>query len=1039
MKHIYDYTDEYAKINPEKIALSDENGFVTYAELVRKSKALAAKLSSIGVQTGESVAVYVPYVKEIVIGTFAAIRCGGVYVPMDINYPKDRLDFILEDSKAVALLTLRHAWEEKPLDYPADKVIFMDDEFESAEYTSPYVSMDSPAFILYTSGTTGRPKGVVLPHMNFVTLMDFASVNEGTQITEDTRAGIISGLTFSGTTLILYSPLMYGGTSILAPLAVRTDLDLLYEFLRKEKITHVFMGSSLAATMVEHFDCSGINIFAGGEKLRHFNPISKDTGIINTYGCTEMGGMLSTIVHGNEDMIPNGFVAPDSTALIVDEELNPVKEGETGEFIISNNRMARVYLGLPEQTKEKWVELDNRIWYRTGDRAKRSKEGIYYVLGRSDNMVKVHGFRIETGEVEAQIGKAAAKINSDVNNIAVVARCVNGIDHLVCYYECCTELDEEIIVNEISKTLASYMVPDIFVRMEAMPRNANGKVMRDKLPQPESRASAPGIIYNEVEARVVEAVAYVLRLKQYISPEDGFAQLGGTSLQAMELANELRNLGIYIGSAEILKHNVIRDIAAKAEVSYERLWSDEEYAKVKADFASRGEIIKKVKPITPAQDDLLFESIIHPDEVGLRRVFMLQTDSLIDESELREAFDYACSNCEDLHSAIVFHDVTVFQQVITNRKIPIQMIDVEAEDFSKLYSVYRALKARPADLQNMSLVQVVYARMGKESMIFVLDHLAKNNMAFTRKYLFDVMSVLEEKHPRDESIKGWKELFEIGILNDRQKSSEKDGSQIIQHAKNCPKMVDDIYVYSKEPKTKMVFVHTGNTGSEAYFNFAERIKKDFAFSVIEPYNLYHPDKAKYGIKNIAKKYIEILKEHQPQGPYILGGWCYGGIVAHEMACQLQASGEKVEMLIMLDSHVVTDEETRKAAEDMHSGVSREYFESEDLFEGMRQSGMLEALIQNSGHVSYDMMTNVPSFYSGKCLYFKPEVIPQNAGAGKKYWEKMMTEFDAGGFENFISRENLEVVKTPHEHDCMMDSESLDIIVPQIYRACGYLL
>lgn len=1039
MKHIYDYTDEYAQINPEKVALSDENGFLTYAELVRKSKALAAKLSSLGVQVGESVAVYVPYVKEIVLGTFAAIRCGGVYVPMDINYPMERLDYILKDSKAVAVLTLHLAWEEKPLDYPADRVIFMDDEVELAEYTSPNVSMDSPAFILYTSGTTGRPKGVVLPHMNFVTLMDFTSVNEGTKITEDTRAGIISGLTFSGTTLILYSPLMYGGTSILAPLPIRKDLDLLNEFLRKEKITHIFMGSSLAATMVEHFDCSGINIFAGGEKLRHFNPISKNTGIINTYGCTEMGGMLSTIVYGNEEMIPNGLVAPDSKALIVDEELNPVKEGEVGEFIISNNRMAHEYLGLPEQTKAKWIKLDNRVWYRTGDRAKCSNDGNYYILGRCDNMVKLHGFRIETGEVEAQIGKAAAQIGSDANNIVVVVKCVNEIEHLVCYYEGRTELDEEQIVNEISKNLASYMVPDIFVRLDAMPRNANGKVMRDKLPQPKSRVSAPGIIYNEVEARVVEAVAYVLRIKQYISPEDGFAQLGGTSLQAMELANVLRNMGIRIGSADILKLNMIRDIAAKAEISYERLWSDEEYAKIKADFASRKEKIVKVKPITPMQDELLFESIIHPDEEGLRRVFMLQMDSLVDETELRAAVNSACEKYEDLRSAIVFHDVTVFQQVITNREVPIQMVEIKGEDYSKLYSLYRALKARPADLQKQSLVQVVCVHREGDSILFVLDHLAKYNMAFARKYLFEFMRVLGDMHPQDESIKGWKELFEMGILNEQPNVDAQSGKKILKYSEKCPKRIDDIYVYSKEPKAKMVFVHTGNTGSEAYFNFAERIKRDFAFSIIEPYNLYHPDKAKYGIKNIAKKYIEILKKHQPQGPYILGGWCYGGIVAHEMACQMQALGEKVEMLIMLDSHVVMDEDTRKAAEDMHSEVSREYFESEPLFEGMRQSGMLEALIQNSKYVSYDMMTHVPSFYSGKCLYFKPEVIPQNVGGGKKYWEKMLTEFDAGGFENFIKRENLELVKTPHEHDCMMDSESLDIIVPKIYRACDCLL
>lgn len=1035
MKHIYDYTAEYAKKNPKKVALADDNGTISYAELDRKSLALAAHLSNLGVKCGDRVVVYVPYVKEIVVGTFAAIRCGGVYVPMDVNYPSERLDYILKDSGAVAVLTLHSAWEERPLEFDENRVIFMDDEFECREYSSPDVSMDSPALILYTSGTTGRPKGVVLPHANLVTLMDFASVNEGCEINENTRAGIVSGLTFSGTTLILYSPLMYGGTSILAPLAARKDLECLYDFLKKEKITHVFMGSSLAASMAEHFDVSGINIFAGGEKLRNFIPLSEDTGIINTYGCTEMGGILSMRVSGNEDVVPNGFLAPDSEALIVDEKLNPVMKGEIGELLISNDRMAREYLGLPEQTKDKWVELNQRIWYRTGDRVRCSEDGVYYVLGRCDNMVKLHGFRVETGEVEVQIAKAAAQISNEVSNIVVVARSVNGIDHLVCYYEGKIELDEDYVIDEISKNLASYMVPDIFVRVDCMPRNANGKIMRAGLPVPARRVSAPGIVCNEVEARVVEAAAHVLHIKQYISPEDEFSKLGGTSLQSMELANELRTMGIHISNADILKLDVLRDIAAKAVVSYERLWSDEEYARVKADFASRGERIEKVKPITPAQDELLFEQIIHPDEQGLRRVFMLQIDSKLKEEELRAAFDSASEKYEELRSAVVFHEVTVFQQVITQRKIPIQMLEANEEEISKMHSVYRELKARQTDIQKESFVQVVCVNQEGGSVLFVLDYLAKTNMAFTRKYLAETMRVLNEYHPGDVSIEGWKELFEIASKEKLSLSASKNSGKITQYVKECPQSIEDIFVYSEKPKTKIVFVHTGNTGSEAYFNLAERLKKDFAFSVIEPFNLYHPELAKYGIKNIAKKYVEILKEHQPQGPYILGGWCYGGIVAHEMACQLQNAGEQVEMLIMLDSHVVLDEKTRRTAEDMHSDTTREYFESADLFEGMRRSGMLEALVENSKHVSHDMMTNVPSFYSGKCLYFKPEVIPQNAGRGKEYWERMMEEFDAGGFENFLECEKLEVIKTPHEHDCMMDKESLDIIVPQIYRTC----
>ena len=181
--------------------------------------------------------------------------------------------------------------------------------------------------------------------------------------------------------------------------------------------------------------------------------------------------------------------------------------------------------------------------------------------------------------------------------------------------------------------------------------------------------------------------------------------------------------------------------------------------------------------------------------------------------------------------------------------------------------------------------------------------------------------------------------------------------------------------------------------------------------------------------------MKTLKEYQPEGPYILGGWCYGGIVAHEMACQLQAAGESVEQLILLDSHVTVDERAREAAKAMHSAADRRYFETCELFEDMREHGMLEALIENSRHVGYDMMMHVPSHYEGKCLYFKPNTVPAaSIGGARDYWNYMMRRFDAGGFESYCSEDGLTVIATPHEHDLMMDSESLDIIVPQMYMS-----
>lgn len=194
------------------------------------------------------------------------------------------------------------------------------------------------------------------------------------------------------------------------------------------------------------------------------------------------------------------------------------------------------------------------------------------------------------------------------------------------------------------------------------------------------------------------------------------------------------------------------------------------------------------------------------------------------------------------------------------------------------------------------------------------------------------------------------------------------------------------------------------------------------------------EEARYGIRNIAAKYIEILKSYQPEGPYLLGGWCYGGVVAHEMACQLEQAGEDVRLVILLDSHATTNEQLREMSKGMTADINRTYFETSPLFAELRESGMLEALIQNAAHVNEDMVNHVPSFFHGDVLYFKPDRIPSDASeAGRRYWKKMM-EFEAGNYEHYCNREKLRIVHTPHEHDLMMDDASLAIIVPELMEA-----
>ncbi len=1041
MRLLHDIVSEYAVNNPKKEAAVDSFGSLSYGELDGKSNKAAKMLQGLGVGAGDSVGVYVPYVKDIITGALSAWKAGGVYVPMDDAYPAERLEYILEDAGAKAILTCRSLWEKKPLNFPTERVIFLDDITQSTSSFTPYriITLKSPAMILYTSGTTGRPKGVLHRHEFLTHIVDWMNATEDFCMTSDSRVGLISRFTFVATVILMFGGLLNGGTLYFAPEPARNDLEQLYHFLTDKNITHIFVASGLAALLAEDYDISGVNVFAAGEKMPNFKAYSPSVYLINMYGSTETACVVSAKIHGNETPIYAGKPNPKTKAMLVDENLTPSKSGEAGELLIANEYMSRQYLNLPEQTAEKWIQIDGLTWYRTGDRAALTPEGNYCILGRTDNMIKLRGFRIETGEVESQVSKAVAGLGrADVKNIVVCLRTVSRTDYLVCYYESENDLDAgeiDTVKSEAAKSLADYMIPDMFMRVAHMPRNLNGKIIRKDLPQPQMHRHEITALDSEVLARVVWTAEDVLGITS-AEPEDTFTELGGSSITAMKLASLLRPQGIKITTAQILKLNVLRKIADSAEVDYSKLWSEEEYNAVIADFASRGEHVQKVLPITSKQDDMLFDYLLYPDRNDFRSIYILHADSVITEEDVRFALDTVAEENEELRSSIAFRRTHVIQQVITDKKIPLVFINANNLDDKKLQDAWNMF-CSPIDLQRDSLIRVTCAKFGSTTVLHILtSHIAFSKVQM-RKYIARIMSVLEEKYPDDESIHDWREIFE-GTLTGYLASKAKNSGVSKLKAFACP--IDtghpEICIYSENSGPKMTFVHTGNTGSESYYRLADRIRDKVSFSVIEPFNLYHIEQATYGIPVIAKRYVEILKRHQPEGPYILGGWCYGGMVAHEMACQLQKAGEEVKYLFMLDSHATTDETLRRMARSMQAVSGREYFETSPLFADLRESGMLEAMIINSEHVYYDMASHVPSFFSGAVTYFKPDVVPaESSGEARKYWERMM-EFQAGNYERFCHMEKFRIIHTPHEHDLMMDDPSLDIIVPEIYRALG---
>ncbi len=954
------------------------------------------------------VGVLVERTHDIVDAAEAIIRGGGVFMPIDKSYPQDRVDYMMQDAGAALLLTTDIPKGNGCLDWGGK-------------------DMDDAAMILYTSGTSGRPKGVVHTRRSIEAMI--AATLQVAPVRPESHVAIVAGFTFIASQFLIFTALKQGAAIHVVDDATRQDFDLLYDYIREHSIDIVFLPPAIATVMAEEYDMRGITILSAGDKLRNFK--SKYPCVIcNMYGSTEGVIVTAGKITGDEPNISIGKPLDGIDVRIVDEQLNDVPEGEVGELIYSGAVQAKEYLNLPEQTAGKWFTgEDGRRWFRMGDRVNRRDDGNLYYVGRTDNMVKIRGFRVETGEVERQISRVVPSVE-----VAVVMRTVHGIDHLVCFYENDSEIQTDVVKEEIAKSLAEYMIPDIWVRLDRLPRNANGKVVRRELPVPASGADKLSIVFNEVEMRVVEAAKLIVG--DTISLDDNFFECGGTSLGAIKLATLLKTMGIHITGSQIMQLRTLRLVAKEAKADYERLWTSEQYREICDSFAARGEKIRKVLPLSTEQEDILIRYLMHPDATAYRNVFLLKLDSRVDKDILRSVINEVSDRYEVLRSAIVIHHKAPFQQIITDRCVPLDIYDDIADtDISYVKSLYRRYMHTPYDPEISSLMRFGYVPLSDgTSFLLLLVNNVSVSMSIARRTIHDVMDRLSGHFPDDLSITGWRDLAALALSSESQNVT---GGADVEIKKPVDNGLIRVYSPLKEGKPPVTFVHTGNTGSDAYYRLADRIGENCAFSVIEPYNLFHQDDIRHGIGNIARKYVEILRDYQPEGPYILGGWCYGGVVAHEMACQLQAMGEEVRHLIMFDSHALTDDNLTSMARDMQGTVDREYFETCPLFEDLRGQGLLEAMINNCAQVCHDLLHHTPSMFHGATTYFKPLRTPVAAtGNALEYWKRMM-EFDAGNYENFCDRNQLRIINTPHEHDLMMDDESLAVTVPAINGILGH--
>jgi amino acid adenylation domain-containing protein len=553
--------------SPDATAVVCGDERLTYRELDRWANRLASVLRLRGTGPGVRVGVHLERSPALVAALFAVMKSGGAYVPIDPALPPDRARYLLRDSGAAVLLTERSLSQGGP-----PETVFVGraegpDTLTSGGAASPA----DPVYLIYTSGSTGHPKGVLVPHGALVNLL--WSMQRLLELGSGDPLLAVTSVSFDIAALELYLPLIVGGTVVLATREEAVDRRRLHSAIAAHRIKALQATPSMWRLILEGDwrGESGLMALSGGEPLTPDlaeRLLPRVGSLWNLYGPTETTVWSAACrVRAGAHPITIGRPVANTRLYVLDQRLQPLPVGAAGELYIGGEGLALGYHDLPELTAQRFLAAPAHLGeplgarlFRTGDLARHRPDGTIQVLGRLDEQIKLHGFRIEPGEIESALCRHPA-----IRAAAVVVREASGGDkHLVGFIA----LEEGAAVEPaelrefLRATLPAYMVPAVHIPLERLPLTAAGKVDRRALPVPAfaaipSDSGEPGSV---LERQLAELYAQVLGVPR-VGAHDNFFDLGGGSIQILELIVRGQSLGLTLTPQAFFEHQTVASLA----------------------------------------------------------------------------------------------------------------------------------------------------------------------------------------------------------------------------------------------------------------------------------------------------------------------------------------------------------------------------------------------------------------------------------------------------------------------------------------------
>lgn len=696
---------------PDVEAVVHNKQIITYKALNAKANYVAKYLIDTGIKQGEVVAVKLDKGIDLIVSILAIMKAGAAYLPIDPSYPGPRINYMLEDSHIQHLLTCA---AYKGQHQGVTEINIDELQGESFPNISVALSSHSLAYIIYTSGTTGNPKGVMVEHAGFVNMCLYQIKVYGLGINE--RVLQFASISFDASVYEIFIALLSGSTLVIIDKDIILDKKAFLNYIDKQGLTFILLPpvflNSLGRPELEKVK----TIVTAGEacNVEDAQYYSKTKKYFNAYGPTEASVCVSLYqvmpdeVYAN--YIPIGKEIPNISFYILDEELNLVKDGESGELYIGGIGLANGYINKPELTQKAFLEEPNKFGeriYRAGDIVKRMDDGNLVTMGRVDDQVKILGHRIELGSITYALLQTPT-----ISNAYVCALEHQGEKNLCAYFTCAEEFPVTQLRERLLKELPAFMVPHWFIQVSEFKLTKNGKIDKKSLPSPFD--SADGLLEKEntqvqedTVERVLDICKEMLGIK-HLDMSDNFFLMGGHSLKATRLSAKIaKEFNVELSVSDIYKKPHISEIHALVKT---------------AQRANYEPILpappKKYYSTSAAQKRMYVMNSTDKVDVSYNVSIVLQFENPIPKSEVIVALKVLSARHEVLRTRFDIQLDELTQEILP--QVEINMLDGGSVEAGELSQVARRF-VRPFDLTIAPIIQVGYYQIEQGGIAIIVD------------------------------------------------------------------------------------------------------------------------------------------------------------------------------------------------------------------------------------------------------------------------------------------------------------------------------